>query len=378
VLEIDIEHRLGPFELDIHFRSGRGLTALFGRSGAGKTSVVNAIAGLIRPERGRIVIDEAVLLDTDRGICAPTHRRGVGYVFQEGRLFPHLTVRQNLLFGHWFTPTGARSARLEDVVELLGIGPLLDRRPGRLSGGEKQRVAIGRALLARPRLLLMDEPLASLDARRKEEILPYLERLRDHANVPIIYVSHSVAEVTRLATTIVLISDGRVRAVGPVQEVMGRADLYPLAGRFEAGAVLFVRVAAHDPRWGLTELAGSFGKLVVPRLEVPVGTALRVRIRARDVILALASPTGISALNVVAGRVEKLVPIEEGALEVQLRVGDERLLARVTRRSGDALGLAPERQVFALIKTVAIDRRSLSRQGEAADLEGDAEEVFDS
>jgi molybdate transport system ATP-binding protein len=378
VLEVDIEHRLGAFDLDIRFRSGRGLTALFGRSGAGKTSVVNAIAGLIRPKRGRIVVDDAVLLDTERGICAPTHRRGVGYVFQEGRLFPHLTVRHNLLFGRWFASGRARSAGLEDVVELLGIGALLDRRPGRLSGGEKQRVAIGRALLAGPRLLLMDEPLASLDARRKDEILPYLERLRDQTNVPIIYVSHSVAEVTRLATTIVLISDGRVHAVGPLQEVMGRADLYPLAGRFEAGAVLLMRVARHDPEWGLTELAGSFGELVVPRLDVPVGTALRVRVRARDVILALTRPSGISALNVVEGQVEKLIPIEEGALEVQLRASDQRLLARVTRRSGEALGLAPGRQVFAVIKSVAIDRRSLFRQGVTADLEGEAEEVFDS
>jgi molybdate transport system ATP-binding protein len=378
VLEVDIEHRLGAFDLDIRFRSGRGLTALFGRSGAGKTSVVNAIAGLIRPKRGRIVVDEAVLLDTERGIYAPTHRRGVGYVFQEDRLFPHLTVRHNLLFGRWFASGRARSAGLEDVVELLGIGALLDRRPGRLSGGEKQRVAIGRALLAGPRLLLMDEPLASLDARRKDEILPYLERLRDQTNVPIIYVSHSVAEVTRLATTIVLISDGRVHAVGPVQEVMGRADLYPLAGRFEAGAVLLVHVARHDPRWGLTELAGSFGELVVPRLEIPVGTALRIRVRARDVILAVTRPSGISALNVVEGQVERLIPIEEGALEVQLRASNQRLLARVTRRSGEALGLAPGRQVFAVIKSVAIDRRSLSRQDVTADLEGEAEEVFDS
>ena len=376
MLEVDIAHRLAAFELDIHFRTGRGLTALFGRSGAGKTSVVNAIAGLIRPERGRIVVDGSVLIDTERGIRAPAHRRRVGYVFQEGRLFPHLTVRQNLLFGRWFARDSAPASRLEDVVDLLGIAPLLDRRPGRLSGGEKQRVAIGRALLASPRLLLMDEPLAALDAGRKDEILPYLERLRDQASVPIVYDSHSVAEVTRLANTIVLISDGRVRAVGPVQEVMGRAELYPLAGRFEAGAVLAVRVAAHDARWRLTELTGAFGKLMVPLLDAPIGTALRVRIRARDVILALTPPIGISALNVLAGRVEALVPIEEGALEVELRLGGERLLARVTRRSGEALGLVPGRQVFAVIKTVAIDRRSLGRQGEAADLD-DEVEFFD-
>ena len=377
MLEVDIDYRLTALDLDIHFRTGRGLTALFGRSGAGKTSIINTIAGLVRPERARIVIDGSVLTDTDRGIFTPTHRRRVGYVFQEGRLFPHLTVRQNLLFGRWFAPDrGSPAVHLGDVVDLLGIGPLLNRRPGRLSGGEKQRVAIGRALLASPRGLLMDEPLASLDGRLKDEILPYLERLRDEAGVPIVYVSHSVAEAARLATTIVLISDGRVRAVGPVQQVMGRAELYPLAGRFEAGAVLAARVAAHDTRWSLTELAGSFGSLLVPRLDAPIGAALRLRIRARDVILAVSPPAGISALNVLTGRIEKLVPIEEGAVDVQLRVGNERLLARVTRRSGETLGLVPEREVFAVIKTVAIDRRSLSRWGSAA---GQSDmEVFDS
>jgi molybdate transport system ATP-binding protein len=370
VLEVDIEHRLADFSLDIHFRVGRGLTALFGRSGAGKTSVVNAIAGLLHPRRGRIVVDGSTLLDTERGICAPMHKRRVGYVFQEDRLFPHLTVRQNLTFGRWFAPARERrAARIDEVVDLLGISDLLDRRPGRLSGGEKQRVAIGRALLTSPRLLLMDEPLASLDARRKDEILPHLERLRDQARVPIVYVSHSIAEVTRLATTIVLLSAGRVHAVGPIQEVMGRAELYPLAGRLEAGAVLAVRISEHDARWNLTELTGAFGKLTVPRLGVPVGTALRVRIRARDVILAKTPPAGISALNVLAASVERLVPIEEGALEVQLRLGGERLLARVTRRSGAALGLAVGCEVFAVVKTVAIDRRSLSRRDESADLD---------
>jgi molybdate transport system ATP-binding protein len=376
VIEVDIEHRLGAFTLDIHFVGGRGLTALFGRSGAGKTSVVNAIAGLIRPQLGRISVDGAVLLDTEHGIFTPAHRRRIGYVFQDGRLFPHLTVRQNLLFGCWFAPRGKTAVGFDDVVDLLGIGPLLMRRPARLSGGEKQRVAIGRALLANPRLLLMDEPLASLDAARKDEILPYLERLRDEAIVPIIYVSHAAAEIARLATTIVLIAGGSVRAVGPVAEVMGQAGLYPLAGGFEAGAVLAVTVASHDPRWGLTEMAGSFGRLIVPRLDLPAGTPLRVRIRARDVILALARPTEISALNVLAGEVEALAPVADGALEVQLRLGSERLLARVTRRSGQALGLAPGRQVFALIKTVAIDRRSLGRDGETADFDQEVE-VFD-
>jgi molybdate transport system ATP-binding protein len=376
VLEVDFEHRLGSFELDIHFRAGRGLTALFGRSGAGKTSVVNAIAGLIRPDKGRIVVDGSVLIDTGGEVRAPVHKRRIGYVFQEGRLFPHLTVRQNLLFGRWFGPHSPPSTQLEGVVDLLGIGSLLGRRPGRLSGGEKQRVTIGRALLADPLLLLMDEPLASLDAERKEEILPYIERLRDQGNVPIVYVSHSVSEVSRLASTIVLVSDGRVRAVGPVREIMGRAELYPMAGRFEAGAVLDARVVAHDEHWRLTELGGTFGKLTVQRLSAPVGATLRVQIRSRDVILAAAPPLGISALNILAGRVEALVPIEDAALEVQLRLGDERLLARVTQRSGAALGLMPGQEVFAVIKTIAIDRSSLGHQGPAADL-GDEVEVFD-
>jgi molybdate transport system ATP-binding protein len=377
MLEVAVEHRLGDFSLDIRFASGPGLTAVFGRSGAGKTSVVNAIGGLIRPQRGRIVVGEMVLLDTDRGILVPAHRRRIGYVFQEGRLFPHLTVRQNLLFGRWFAPRAAAapSARFDDVVELLGIGPLLTRRPGRLSGGEKQRIALGRALLANPRLLLMDEPLASLDTARKDEILPYLERLRDTSKVPIVYVSHAPAEVARLATTIVLIADGRVQAVGPVAEIMARAGQYPLAGGFEAGAVLTVRVAAHDRRWGLTELAAGFGRLTIPQLGLPVGSMLRVRIRARDVILAIERPHGISTLNVLAGTVEALVPTGEEALEVQLRLGTERLLARITRRSGEALGLMPGRPVFVLVKTVAIDRRSLGTTAETGDFDA-ASEVF--
>jgi molybdate transport system ATP-binding protein len=378
MLDVAIEHRLGSFALDIRFTSGSGLTALFGRSGSGKTSIVNAIAGLIRPQRGHIAVDEAVLLDTAHGVFVPIHHRRLGYVFQEGRLFPHLTVRQNLLFGAWFAPrrTNSGQARLEEVIELLGIGPLLGRRPGRLSGGEKQRIAIGRALLAQPRLLLMDEPLASLDNDRKDEILPYLERLRDHGRVPIVYVSHAAAEVARLATTIVLVADGRVQAVGPAAEIMGRAGQYPLAGGFEAGAVLAATVMAHDPGWDLTDLSGGFGRLIVARLDLPVGSRLRVRIRARDVMLATRRPSGISALNVLPATIEALAATGEEAVEVQLRLGPERLLARITRRSQQALGLAPGCAVFAVIKAIAIDRRSLGQDDAAAVFAPDFE-VFD-
>src|SRR5256886_3586772 len=222
MLSVAVEHRLGDFRLHAAFDSAGGLTALFGRSGSGKTSLVNAIAGLIRPGRGRIVVDGAVLTDTTAGVSVPAHRRRIGYVFQEGRLFPHLTVRQNLLYGRWFAPAAERGGRLDDIVALLGIEALLGRRPALLSGGEKQRVAIGRALLANPRLLLMDEPLASLDEARKSEILPYIERLRDESGVPIVYVSHQVGEVARLATTMVVLTEGRVAAVGPAAAIMGR------------------------------------------------------------------------------------------------------------------------------------------------------------
>src|SRR6202043_611455 len=212
--------RLGDFALDSNFASDGGLTALFGRSGSGKTSLINAIAGLIRPDHARIVVGDEVLTDTDRQMFVPRHRRRTAYVFQEGRLFPHLTVRQNLLYGRWFTRPLQRHGDFGRVVDMLGIGHLLRRRPALLSGGEKQRVAIGRALLSSPRLLLMDEPLASLDEPRKAEILPYLERLRDETRIPIIYVSHAISEVARLANQVIVVRDGRIEASGSAMEIL--------------------------------------------------------------------------------------------------------------------------------------------------------------
>src|SRR5258708_1356055 len=238
MLSVAVEHHFGSFVLDAAFESAGGLTALFGRSGAGKTTLINAIAGLLRPERGRITVDGEVLTDTEHGVVVPARRRRIGYVFQEGRLFPHLSVRQNLVYGRWFAPKPHRPGEVDQIVGLLGIGALLDRRPALLSGGEKQRVAIGRALLARPRLLVMDEPLASLDEARKSEILPYLERLRDEARIPIVYVSHSIAAVTRLADTMVLLSDGKVAANRPLTDTMNRLDLLPLTHPHAAGAVI--------------------------------------------------------------------------------------------------------------------------------------------
>jgi len=368
MLDVDIRHRLGAFKLDARFSTGGGLIALFGRSGAGKTTVVNIIAGLLRPDHGRVRVGDMTLVDRDKGIFLPRSRRRIGYVFQEGRLFPHLSVRQNLLYGRWFSPKTDGGESFERVVDLLGIEGLLDRRPGRLSGGEKQRVAIGRALLADPRLLLMDEPLASLDDARKREILPYIERLRDESRVPIVYVSHSIAEVTRLASTVVLLSDGAVVATGPTASVMQRVDLFPLTGRAEAGAVLETTVEGHDDVYDLTLLRSRAGLWRLPRLDLPVGARLRVRVRARDVILATTEPEALSAINVVKGTVTQLSEAKGPIVEVQLDCNGDVLLARVTRFSVERLGLRPGVDVHAVIKSVAFDRRSLGGSvGEVAD-----------
>jgi molybdate transport system ATP-binding protein len=360
-LDVDIAHDFGGFALQAQFSCAPGLTALFGRSGAGKTTLVNAIAGLLAPDRARISVNGRVLTDTQAGIRVPPHRRRIGYVFQDARLFPHLTVRSNLLYGRFFARRTDDIA-FDHVVDLLGIAPLLPRRPAMLSGGEKQRVAIGRALLARPDLLLMDEPLASLDGARKEEILPYLERLRDDLKLPIVYVSHAIPEVTRLADTVVLLSDGRVQAVGSVEDLTARLDLFPLTGRYEAGAVLTATLLRHDDAWGLSLLQTRAGDFLVPRVERPLGSMMRIRIRARDVTLALTPPPDTSALNILPGRVAELKASGDSPqVEVRIDCNGDMLLARITRLSAERLGLQPGRPVCAMIKTVALDGGSLGR-----------------
>lgn len=358
-LTVAIRHGFGKFRLDAAFETAGGVTALFGRSGAGKTTIVNIVGGLIRPAEGRVAIDGATLVDTEKGVFVPAHKRRIGYVFQEGRLFPHLSVRHNLLFGRWFS--GSREGRDDfgHVVELLGVGHLLDRRPGLLSGGEKQRVAIGRALLANPAALLMDEPLASLDEARKAEILPYIERLRDEIRIPIIYVSHSIPEVARLATTVVVLSDGAVERVGTPADIMADPTLFPTLGRHEAGAVLPAVVAGHDPADGLSYLDVQGGRLIVPRIDAAPGSHLRVHIRARDVILALKPPEGISALNVLPATVVRIGPTDAPIVDLQLACGTDLILARITRRSLHALDIAPGREVFAILKSIAVGRRDI-------------------
>ena len=360
ILDVDVAHRLGTFQLEARFTSDGRVTAFFGRSGAGKTSLVNILAGLVRPDRGRVVVAGQVLFDSERGVWVPPHRRRIGYVFQEGRLFPHLTVRRNLLYGHWFTPRSERREALGPVVELLGLAALLERRPARLSGGEKQRVALGRALLASPRLLLMDEPLASLDAARKAEILPYIERLRDETGVPIVYVSHAMAEVARLASTLVILADGRVQAAGPIGALLGRLDLVPLIGADEAGAVLEAKVVESDPGGGLTTLRTAAGDLYVPQLGLAAGSPVRVRIRARDLLIATREPHDLSALNVLPGTVAEIAPGDGPVVEVRLDCHGEHVLARLTRHSVERLGLRPGQQAYAVIKAVALERQGLS------------------
>ncbi|MER8373050.1 molybdenum ABC transporter ATP-binding protein [Mesorhizobium sp. M1406] len=357
---VDIGHRLGGFAIGARFESAGRLTALFGPSGSGKTTLINMIAGLIRPDKGRIEVDGRVMVDTDAGIFVPKHKRRIGMVFQDARLFPHMSVAGNLRYGRWFTPPAERYADMDAVVDLLGIGPLMDRRPAKLSGGEKQRVAIGRALLASPGLLLMDEPLASLDEARKAEILPYIERLRDETKIPIVYVSHSVAEVARLASDVVMLAQGHVIASGPTEAVMQRLDLLPAEERGEGGAVLDTRVLCHDETFGMTVLGSAAGEIRVPRLAMKAGASVRIRIRARDVMIATEHPAGLSALNILPGTITAMSPGEGPAVEVGIDCNGATVLARITEQSRHTLKLHLGGKVFAVVKTVSFDRANTS------------------
>ena len=353
-LSVSLRHQFSGVSLDVSFDAPPGVTVLFGRSGSGKTTVVNAVAGLLRPDQALIRLEGRVLTDTGARQHVAPHRRRIGYVFQDPRLFPHLSVRQNLRYGRWFAPR-AKADPFDRIVDLLGIADLLHRRPGALSGGEKSRVALGRALLSEPQLLLMDEPLAALDDQRKAEILPYLERLRDELQVPMLYVTHSAAELARLATTLVLLEQGRVRHAGPVAAMLADPDLAPLLGLREAGAVIGARIAAQEGD-GLTRLHTSGGALFLPRVVGELGDALSIRIHAQDVMLARHRPEGLSALNILPATV-RLVRMGEGpGALVQLQIGEDLILARITRRSAETMGLVPGTGCFAILKSVAVAR----------------------
>ncbi len=351
-LSVALGHSFAGFTLDVAFEAPRGVTALFGRSGSGKSTVINAVAGLLHPDRGRVASDDVVLLDVAQNIDLPVHKRHLGYVFQEGRLFPHLTVRQNLDYGRWFGAK-ARAGDFDRVVAILGIARLLHRRPATLSGGEKQRVAIGRALLSNPRILLMDEPLAALDEARKAEILPYIEGLRDQMDIPILYVSHSLTEVARLASHIVVLNAGRVVRQGPVAAVLSDPAAVPELGLREAGAFLTATLAAQDAD-GLSRLDTSAGPIWLPRIDAAPGAILRIRVAAQDVMLSRTRPEGLSALNILPATVTALRLGDGPGALVQLQIGQDLLLARITRRSATALDLQPGTAVFAVLKAVAV------------------------
>ena len=335
-----------------------GVTAVFGPSGCGKTTLLRAIAGLERETRGRIAFDGTTWQD-DRTFV-PTRDRRAGLVFQDARLFSHLTVKGNILYGHRRTPAGERLFRPETVIRLMDLEPLLGRRVSSLSGGERQRVSFARAVLANPRLLLMDEPLASLDQDRKEDILPFIERLAGELAIPTVYVSHEIDEVVRLASDLVLMSSGRIVADGPIEEVSNRFDLRSYAGRLDAGSIIRVRVAGHDAETGITHFAFDGGEVVGPRVDMEEGAEVNLRIRSRDVAIALDRPGRTSILNVLPGRVLEIGPNAGPQAHVLLDVGAP-LWARIMRRSVNELELSPGRPVYALIKAVAVDRRSLGR-----------------
>jgi molybdate transport system ATP-binding protein len=357
-IEIAVHHRFAGFELDAAFRVAKpGVTALFGPSGAGKTTIANAVAGLLRPQEGRIAIDGRVVFDSSAGIDVPPRGRRIGYVFQESRLFPHMSVANNLRFGWRRAARQAGEDEFARVVDMLGLEHLLSRKPAKLSGGEKGRVALGRALLASPALLLLDEPLAALDAARKAEIFPYLEKLRDEVRLPMIYVTHSIDEVTRLADELVFVKDGRIAAQGPVFDLLPDLEFASLAGTPSYGAVFEATVSAQDDDDRLTVLASDCGDLIVPRIARPVGTRLRVRLRAEDVMIARERPREISANNILDATIASVRSDDEGHADVQLQSGHVKLVSRITRASAVRLGLAAGMPVFAIVKSVIVDLR---------------------
>lgn len=359
-LEVNIRSQRHAFTLEADFAAGPGVTALFGHSGAGKTSLLQMIAGLLRPQSGRIRVSDRVLFDDGQRVNVPAHKRRVGMVFQDARLFPHLTVARNLTYGRWAGKRPA-SGDISRITVMLGIGGLLSRYPSTLSGGEKQRVAIGRALLSEPDLLLMDEPLASLDQQRKREILPYLEEVRDETGLPIVYVSHEMDEVARLADTLVVLSEGKVLGAGDAVEMFSQLDFGPALGRHEASALLSGTVTGLNGEYGLSAVKLDGGPMVyVINDRIRVGDRLRMRVKARDVALSLKPPKGLSIRNVLPGKVHDFVQDDSPFVEIAVDVAGQILRARITRLAFDELKIKEGLPVHALIKSVAIGQRMLS------------------
>ncbi len=364
MIDLHVTHRLGDFSMDCVFQSSARITGLFGPSGAGKSTLLRIVAGLIHPDEGRVEIAGRCVFDSAAGIRVPAHRRRIGYVFQQARLFAHLNVAHNLRYGAWFSQARPSATRFDQVVDMLDIGALLKRRVAGLSGGEQQRVAIGRALLADPAILLLDEPLASLDAARKAEVLPYIERLSQTTDLPIVFVSHQLDEMLRLANRhVVAIRAGRVAFSGETADFLARPDLLGARHARDAGALLRATVATHLKADGLSELDLDGQPLYVPRIDQPARQAVTLHVRARDVMIARHRPAGISALNVLETRIEAVRAEGDYAVEVVLVAGTQTLEARLTRRSAQALALGEGDTVYAVIKSLALAEQAWERLG---------------
>jgi len=354
MLRVSLLKRRPGFTLAASFAAPTpGVIAVFGRSGSGKTTLVDMIAGLLPPDEGEVQLGGSVLTDTRARIAVAPERRRIGYVFQDARLFPHLTAAGNLRYGQKRARSVPHSIRSEEVVALLGLGSLLHRRPHELSGGERQRVALGRALLSQPQLLLLDEPLAAIDLARREEVLPYLETLRDWLSIPMVYVSHQFEEVLRLATYMVLLEEGRVLAAGPVGEISLRPELRSIVAPDLVGAVLDGLVTGVDAAGGTAELAIGSGKLQVSLRDVPLGARVRVQLLARDIILAIQPIEGLSVRNALRGTVTEITSEMHASVLVKVDVGGPIVLARITEGARAALRLAPGDAVWALVKAVS-------------------------
>lgn len=367
MLDLSVKRQQGSFHVDVTLSAGSGVTALFGRSGSGKSSVINMVAGLYRPDSGHIRVDGKTLFDSQQGVDLAPERRRLGYVFQKGRLFPHLSVRANLTFGMNRVPPGERRIAFDDVVEVLGIAHLLERRPAKLSGGEKQRVAIGRALLASPRILLMDEPLAALDSQRKAELLPFIATLSHQFAIPILYVSHSMDEVLRLADTLVLMDDGKAVAVGEVEDLLSRLEYRPLTGHYDAGTVIRARVSGHDDQFGITRLAFPGGEVMISRVDIQIGTIVRLRIHARDVAIALGAPNGISTRNLLPCVVKSVTASDGWIYDIVLDCGGTDLWSQITAHAQGQLDLRPGMPVTALIKAVTLAKGDVAYRPSGAE-----------
>ena len=360
-LHLKIKMSRPVFELDLELQlPGLGITAIFGPSGSGKTTLLRAVAGLEKNQAGRIQIGSHVWQDTQQGIDLPTWQRPLGYVFQESSLLPHFNVTDNLNFGLKRAVKSSGNAQsvaataLQDAIELLGIGSLLQRMPDQLSGGERQRVAIARAIAMKPKLLLMDEPLASLDAARRQEIFPWLTKLRDELKMPMLYVTHSTEEVTRLADHLVVLDQGQVKAQGPVGSVLTQV-VNPVVVGEDAGALIEGCIGAVDTQWHLSRVDFEGGCVWMRDEGLPVGKTVRIRILARDVSLATTEPQNTSIQNQLRGHIQSITPdVHPSQVMVVLKCGAEEVLARVTKRAVDELSLQVGQPVWAQVKSVAL------------------------